>query len=150
MELNIELRLIFAILNGKVSAAINRRLQQDFTAGGVQLTPEEWTILLYISTSDGVTQQQLCHATYRAKPAMSRLLADMEQRGLICREPVANNRRANCVTLTPKGKKIRSKAEKVAGLTLRKALRGLGRDELSISQDVLRKVFENTTQGTSA
>lgn len=145
MELNIDIRLIFAILNGKVSAAINHRLQLDFTAAGVQLTPEEWTVLLFLSDADGVTQHQLCQATYRGGPAMSRLVTSMERMGLVYRCPMPGNRRANCVYLTPEGRQMRIRAMKVANHTLREALRGLGHESLSISQDVLRQVFENIT-----
>lgn len=46
--LDIDIRLIFAIMNGKVSSAINRKLQKNFSAADVNLTPEQWTVMLYL------------------------------------------------------------------------------------------------------
>lgn len=145
MELNIDLRLIFAILNGKVSAAINRKLQQNFSDSGIDLTPGQWTVLLYLTEQDGVSQQQLCHATYKDKPAMTRLLQSMEHSGYIRRYADADNRRSNKVHLSPAGRVMKQKAQKVADHTLKEALRGLSQDALITSQEVLRRIFSNTS-----
>jgi len=145
MELNIDLRLIFAILNGKVSAAINRKLQRNFAEADINLTPAQWTVLLYLAEQDGVSQQQLCHATYKAKPAMTRLLSDMARGGYVRRHVNSENHRANVVLLTAKGRLMKQRAQRVADRTLKEALRGLGQDELVISQEVLRRIFSNTS-----
>ena len=42
-QFNFDIRLIFAILNGKVSAAINRKLSRNFRQNGLEITPEQWT-----------------------------------------------------------------------------------------------------------
>ena len=60
--LDIDIRLIFAIMNGKVSSAINRKLQRNFSAAGISITPEQWTVMLHLAERDGVTQQQLSTA----------------------------------------------------------------------------------------
>lgn len=148
MELSIDNRLIFAILNGKVSTAINHRLVSDFRADGIDLTPEQWTVLLYLSERDGVSQQQLCEATYTGKPSMTRLIDAMERNGIVRREKAESDRRKNLIRLTTKGQQLRTKAGKTAGHTLREALRGLGQESLIISQEVLRRIFENTSSGT--
>ena len=40
-QFNFDIRLIFAILNGKVSAAINRKLSRNFRQNGLEITPEQ-------------------------------------------------------------------------------------------------------------
>lgn len=144
MDLNIDIRLIFAILNGKVSAAINRRLAKDFTSGGLELTPEQWTVLIYLSEEDGVTQQKLCDTTYKDKPSMTRLIDAMERSGLVVRQPNARDRRSNTVYMTPRGQEVLEKAQKSALRTLKASLRGLGLEEIHVCQEVLRRIFENT------
>lgn len=150
MELDLDLKLIFAILNGKVSAAIYRQLQRHFSEAGLTLTPEQWTVLLYLSEQDGVSQQRLCEATYKEKPAMSHLLDSMEQNGLVLRRTNPRDRRSNLVHLTPQGRMVKSRGHKVAVHTLKEALRGLGEESLIISQHVLRQIFENTTSDRTA
>ena len=46
-QFNFDIQLIFAILNGKVSAAINRKLNRNFRQNGLEITPEQWTVLLF-------------------------------------------------------------------------------------------------------
>lgn len=47
-QFSFDIQLIFAILNGKVSAAINRKLSRNFRQNGVEITPEQWTVLLFL------------------------------------------------------------------------------------------------------
>ncbi|MEG1580330.1 MAG: MarR family transcriptional regulator [Bacteroidaceae bacterium] len=143
--LDLDIRLIFAILNGKVSAAINRKLNQNFHSSGFDLTPEKWTVLLYLGEQDGVTQQHLCTATFKDKPSMTRLIDVMEKQGIVKRMPNKLDRRTNQVYITKLGREVRERAQVVAIRTLKEALSGLGINELRISQEVLRKVFSNTT-----
>ena len=77
-QFSFDIQLIFAILNGKVSAAINRKLSRNFRQNGVEITPEQWTVLLFLWEKDGVTQQELCNATFKDKPSMTRLIDNME------------------------------------------------------------------------
>ena len=109
-QFNFDIRLIFAILNGKVSAAINRKLYRNFRQNGLEISPEQWTVLIFLWEKDGVTQQELCNATFKDKPSMTRL----------------------------------EKARIIAGQTLKEALHGITLEELSIGQEVLKKVFFNT------
>ena len=143
-EFNFDTRLIFAILNGKVSAAINRKLYRNFRQYDVDLTPEQWTVLLYLWEKDGVTQQELCNATFKDKPSMTRLIDNMERLNLVVRIAGKTDRRINLVHLTKRGRDLEEKSRFVANKTLKEALKGLSIEELSVSQEVLRKVFSNT------
>lgn len=84
-QFNFDIRLIFAILNGKVSAAINRKLSRNFRQNGLEITPEQWTVLIFLWEKDGVTQQELCNATFKDKPSMTRLIDNMERQHLVVR-----------------------------------------------------------------
>lgn len=143
--MDIDIRLIFAILNGKVSAAINRKLLRNFSGEGLHITPEQWTVLIYLAEQDGVTQQQLCVATYKDKPSMTRLIDAMERNNLVVRITNKLDRRSNTVHLTHLGRETKDRAQKIAIRTLKESLYGLGLEELRVSQEVLRRIFMNTT-----
>ena len=143
-QFNFDIRLIFAILNGKVSAAINRKLYRNFRQYNIDITPEQWTVLLYLWEKDGVTQQELCNATFKDKPSMTRLIDNMEQQNFVVRIPNKTDRRTNLVYLTRTGRDIEEKARFIANKTLKEALQGLTVEELSVSQEVLRRIFFNT------
>ena len=140
---NFDISLIFAILNGKVSAAINRRLIRNFRENDLEITPEQWTVLLFLWEKDGVSQQELCNVTFKDKPSMTRLIDNMERQNLVVRIASKSNRRTNLVYLTRQGRELETRARTVANRTLKEALDGISIDELRVSQEVLRKVFSN-------
>ena len=58
-KIHYDLQLILAILGGRVSAALSSKLSRNFQAYNVDLTPDAWTVLLYLWRQDGMTQQEL-------------------------------------------------------------------------------------------
>ena len=143
-QFNFDIQLNFAILNGKVSAAINRKLSRNFRQQGLEITPEQWTVLIFLWEKDGVTQQELCNATFKDKPSMTRLIDNMERQHLVVRISDKRDRRTNLIHLTKDGKELEEKARLIANLTLKEALRGVTLEELSVGQALLKKVFYNT------
>ena len=143
-QFRFDIKLIFAILNGKVSAAINRKLHRSFRAHNIEITPEQWTVLIFLWKKDGVTQQELCNATFKDKPSMTRLINNMERQHLVVRISDKNDRRTNLVSVTRSGKELEEKAFIIANQTLKEGLKGITMEEIKIAQEVLRKIFQNT------
>lgn len=144
MELNIDIHLLFALMNGKVSLAINKRLQENFTSAGVQITPEMWNVLICLYEEEYVAQSELCDTVFLDKVSLTRLLEAMEQQRYVYRMHNPRDRRAKFVYLTDKGRLIKEQAQLIAIRTLKEALAGLGMEDISICQEVLRRIFENT------
>src|SRR5574344_2839502 len=142
-QFNFDINLIFAILNGKVSAAINRKLYRNFRLNGLEMTPEQRTVMIYLWEKDGVTQQELCNATFKDKPSMTRLIDNMERQHLVVRISDKKDRRNNRIYLTKTGKELEKKVNEIATETLKEALEGIGLYELKTSQEVLKKIFAN-------
>jgi DNA-binding MarR family transcriptional regulator len=143
---NFEINLIFAILNGQVSTAINRKLVNDFKKRNIELNPEQWTVLLKLWEGDGLTQQQLCNAIYKDRPSMTRLLTHLERKGLVVRIGNKKDRRTNLIYLTLAGKELETKAKDVAKQTLKQTLKGLTKEEMNVCQECLGKIIRNTKQ----
>ena len=127
-----------------MSAAINRKLSRNFRKIGLEITPEQWTVLIFLWKKDGVTQQELCNATFKDKPSMTRLIDNMERQHLVFRLSDKKDRRINLIHLTQEGKRLEEQAHIVTQQTLQEALQGITAEELTIGQDVLRKIFFNT------
>ena len=72
---------------------------------------------------------------------MTRLIDNMERQHLVVRISDKKDRRTNLIHLTKDGKELEEKARVIAGQTLKEALHGITLDELSIGQEVLKKVF---------
>ena len=142
-QFDFDVTLIFAVLKGRVSAAINRRLATDFKEEGIDISPEQLTVLSLLWKKDRVTQQELCNITFKDKPNMTRLIDSLEEKGLAKRTTDQNDKRNNLIVLTPEGKAIEEKAFLVANATMRKALVNVTPQELAIGQNLLKKIFNN-------
>lgn len=138
-----ELELFFPIINGKVSIAINRKLYRNLKKEGVEITPEQWTVLAFLWKQDGVTQQILCDSTFKDKPSMTRLIDNLVKLGLVIRHTPVTDRRSNLIFLTPKGKSIREAANHAVYETMEYALAGLDKKGVEEVKRLLKIIFEN-------
>ncbi len=141
--LTIDYRLIFALMNGKVSNALRRRLNEDFRNAGLEISDDEWDALVAASQHDICTQQDLCNATDMSKPTMSRIITALEEKKIIVRRKARTDRRNNYVTLTRQGTAVVAKAQAIAVRTLKESLRGLSKMDIAISQHSLNTVLQN-------
>ena len=139
--LNIE--LVFAVISGKVSSAINRKLHRDFRNEGLDITPEQWSILVFLWQQDEVTQKTIADATYKDRPSVTRLIDNMEKQGLVTRIQDSKDRRTNKICLTKKGFDLCDKVHPITLKTMQDALNGLSPEEISTAQYLLKKIFSN-------
>lgn len=143
LSLNQDLNLIFPIINGKVSMAINRMMYRNFRKEGLDITPEQWTVLAFLWKEDGVTQQTLCNSTFKDKPSMTRLIDNLTKQDLVYRNTSTSDRRSNYVYLTELGKSIKEKANKAVYETMDAALAGIDEEGLKQVRSLLAAVFGN-------
>ena len=139
----LDIELVFVVLSGKLSAAINRKIYRSFRKMNIDITPEQWTVLYYLWSKDGVSQQELCNATFKDKPSMTRLIDNLEKQGLVQRSAIREYRRTNIITLTEKGRKLEIEAQPVVLETKEAALKDLSDEEIEAAQYLLNKVFNN-------
>lgn len=138
-----DLGLIFPIINGKVSMAINRMLFRNFKKEGLEITPEQWTVLAYLWREDGVTQQTLCNSTFKDKPSMTRLIDNLVKQKLVYRDASKADRRSNFVFLTEEGKSIEKAAQKAVYATMEAALAKIDAEGILQVRSILATVFGN-------
>lgn len=134
---------IFPIINGKVSMAINRKMYRNFRKAGVDITPEQWTVLSFLWRQDGVSQQKLCDATFKDKPSMTRLVDNLVKQGFVERHATPADRRSNLIFLTPKGESIKDEANRAVNETMHYALAGIDEEGLNQVRSILKIVFNN-------
>lgn len=148
MELNKveDLRLIFPIINGKVSMAINRMIYRNFRKRGLQITPEQWTVLAFLWQEDGVSQQMLCDSTYKDKPSMTHLIDNLEKQELVYRLPSKEDRRSKFIHLTELGRSIEEPAAEAVYETMTAALQGIDEEGMERLKNVLALVFGNVSK----
>src|SRR5919112_4772950 len=84
---------LYSFITGKASTAIARRLQRKFNQAGLNLTIEQWSVLYQLWKEDGKSQQELCNATFRDKPSITRLIDNLEKLNLVKRVSDDRDRR---------------------------------------------------------
>jgi DNA-binding MarR family transcriptional regulator len=134
---------LYSFITGKASTAIARRLQKKFNKAGLNLTIEQWSVLYHLWKEDGKSQQDLCNATFRDKPSITRLVDNLEKLKLVKRVPSKDDRRMNLIVLTPEAKKLQEETMELASETLNEALEGVPADRIDICKEVLQVVYDN-------
>ena len=137
---------LYSFITGKASIAIARRLQKKFNAAGLNITIEQWSVLYHLWKEDGRSQQELCNATFRDKPSITRLVDNLEKLNLVKRVPDEKDRRINKIFLTRQAQKLEEDTMQLAEDTLNEALEGVPAEQVELCKNVLQKVYENLHQ----
>jgi len=134
---------LYSFITGVASTAIARRLQKKFNQAELNLTIEQWSVLYHLWKEDGISQQDLCKATFRDKPSMTRLVDNLEKAGMVKRIASKADRRKNLIYLTEQAKDMQDTCYSFAEETVEEALSGVSDDKIEVCKDVLKVVYEN-------
>ncbi len=134
---------LYSFITGKASTAIARRLQKNFKQAGLDITIEQWSVLYHLWKQEGQSQQELCEATFRDKPGITRLVDNLEKLKLVKRVPSKNDRRINLIFLTKDALHLQEKTMALANQTLNEALHGVTNNQVETAKEVLQIVYDN-------
>ena len=134
---------LHSFITGKASTAIARRLQKNFKLAGLDITIEQWSVLYQLWKEDGMSQQQLCDATFRDKPSITRLVDNLEKLKLVKRVPSKDDRRINLIYITKEAELLQEQTMELANQTLNEALEGVTNGQIEIAKEVLQMVYDN-------
>ena len=134
---------LYSFITGKASTAIARCLQKKFNSQGLNLTIEQWSVLYHLWKNEGQSQQQLCNATFRDKPSITRLVDNLEKLNLVKRVASETDRRINLIYLTKQGQKLEEQTMQLADETLNEALEKVPAAKIDVCKEVLQIVYDN-------
>jgi DNA-binding MarR family transcriptional regulator len=134
---------LYSFITGKASIAIARRLQKKLNATDLNITIEQWSVLYHLWKQDGLSQQELCNATFRDKPSITRLVDNLEKAELVKRIASETDRRINMVYLTKQAQKLQEQTMDLAEETLNEALKGVPAEKIEMCKVVLQIVYDN-------
>lgn len=134
---------LYSFITGKASTAIARRLQKKFNEAGISVTIEQWSVLYHLWKADGMNQQELCNATFRDKPSITRLVDNLEKLDLVKRVSDEKDRRINKIFLTKAALKLEEETMQLAEETLNEALAGVSQKDIELCKAVLQTVYDN-------
>ena len=134
---------LYSFITGVASTAIARRLQKNFKQQGIDITIEQWSVLYHLWKQDGISQQELCSATFRDKPSITRLVDNLEKQQLVKRVASLEDRRINLIYLSETAAMLRDQTMDMANQTLNEALSGVSAEEIAVCKSVLQRVYDN-------
>ena len=116
---------------------------KEFLGHGLELTPEQWIVLVQLWEKDGQRQSALSERTLRDRPTMSRILDTMEKSGLVERTVDEKDARSRLVKLTRSGKSLQAKLVPVAKRLVARLEQDIPERDLEVTHRTLARMLEN-------
>lgn len=117
-----------------------------FKAVGVDITPEQWTILSSLYEQNGQSQTQLCDDSFKNAPTVSRIIDLLVKKGLVERQRFENDRRSYKIFLTEKGSEVVEKALPAMQAARSEGWAGLSDDDYDQFIRILNTIFDNLSE----
>jgi len=116
---------------------------KEFASHGLELTPEQWIVLVQLWQKDGQSQSALSELTLRDKPTMSRILDTMEKGGLVERVVDEHDARSRRVVLTARGRGLQSELVPLARKLVARLEAGISERDLETTHRTLSRMLAN-------
>lgn len=117
---------------------VRAEILAGFKEAGCELTSEQWTVLNFLWQSRKATQTKIAEHTGREKPAVTRLLRTLEDKGFIKRVPI--DRRTNQIELTREGEQLHDLLFPIFETILEKIMTNVSSEDLVVVGRVLRNI----------
>lgn len=127
----------------KAQTALHNRLFQNFKAAGLDVTPDQWGVLVRLMAKDGIPQSELALGSDRNDSSTTRILDTLSKKGLVERRAHDTDRRVNLIYLTEKGLDMQKKLLASVGQTTREATHQIPEPDVTQFKRVLWSIIEN-------
>lgn len=122
---------------------LNSTLRRKLKESGVDLTPEQWGVLVLLWEREKAAQDEIAAVMCVDKSSMSRVLSIMEDRGLITRTVNPANERQKVICATEESLMLKDRGFEAANWALDKAASGVAPQDIRTCIRVLATVKEN-------
>lgn len=124
---------------------LQRQLNRNFSSNGYDITHEQWSVLIYLYHFDGQSQNDIAAKTQRDKVSITKIIDNLEKRGLVFRTTDNVDRRIKRICLTKDGKSLVPKLKNLAEETIKSAFSGIKKKEIETFKFVLSSLVKNLT-----
>lgn len=150
IEKKVDVEIVYALLSGKVTNALNATLRKKLQERNVELTPSQVCVLYALWDKNGITQKEIAERTEKDKPSITRILDLMEKDKLITRKMGKEDRRSNIINSTAKADKLKEKVHDATAATLQDCFKGLSEKDVQNVQRLMKHIFNNISKYTDA
>ena len=133
---------------GKTAKFIGYYFSDALKEQGIDLSKEQFLLLKYLHEQDGRIQNELAFITDRSKTSLTRLIQNMEKKGLVRREVCQTDMRIRYVYLTEIGKEIWARSQPLVQGITRELQVGISDEELQHTIRILERIQQNIHKKT--
>lgn len=137
--LNDSINFLVSKTSQKFKLELNRKLKKS----GLDVSSDQWTVLMFLSDNNGPTQTDLAQKLYKDRANLTRILDLMEKNQLVERQRSSTDRREYNVYITEKGKSLIPELKLIGDSVMEKALNGANAEEIIGIKHFLNKLFIN-------
>jgi len=120
-----------------------RAMYRAFRAHDVEVTPEQWLVLVRLWQKDDRNQRDLAAAIERDAATTSRIIDAMERAGLVARKPDPADARGRRVVLTAKARKLQGVLVPVVRELVAAMETGVSDKDLEVTRRTLERLTAN-------
>ncbi|MDF2189365.1 MarR family winged helix-turn-helix transcriptional regulator [Paraflavitalea sp. CAU 1676] len=128
-------------LCARFSHQFSQLMAATFKQHDIDITAEQFAILVALWYKDGVSQKEISEQLNRDKTTITRVLMNMKKNKLIRQVTDAADNRSNLIYLTEKGKAIQAAGVQVSGQLYKQVLKGITKSQLQEGVNVLQKMI---------
>lgn len=118
--------------------AVMRQFRPSLRVFGI--TEQQWRVLRALSSVRQIEVTDLARATFLLGPSLSRILQDLEGRGLVTREPIPADLRRGLISLSPSGQTLIETVTPRSEDIYREIGARFGADNLATLQSLLHRL----------
>jgi DNA-binding MarR family transcriptional regulator len=131
----------------RLDRIIHSRINHIFALTGINISMDQFLVLIYLWQEDGRNQQELAELTFKDKASISRIIDLLEKKHLVKRLPDPDDRRHKLVFLSEKGKDFQEKCV-LGGMKSRaEAEKNIPPEDLQITTKTLLQMINNLEEG---
>lgn len=104
------------------------------------ITEQQWRVLRALASVESIEVMALAKATFLLPPSLSRILRDLEERGLIHRRKSEEDMRRGLISISAKGRALIDRAGSHSEAIYAEITRRYGAERLSRLQGMLREL----------
>jgi DNA-binding MarR family transcriptional regulator len=130
----------------RVAFLFRAELQRAFADDGIDITPEEWALMMVLRERAPASVGTLADLTMRDRTTVTRFLDTLSAKGMVERTPDPADRRRQQVRLTEKAVEAFPRLLGHVGELIRRAEAGIPSSEVQTAMSVLARMLANLSK----
>ncbi|MDD9265806.1 MarR family winged helix-turn-helix transcriptional regulator [Paenibacillus sp. GCM10023248] len=106
------------------------------------MTTEQWVVLHRLACEDGISQKTLAIRAEKDQTNITRILDQLERKGLVERKANENDRRSFLTFITDQGRAMNDKLNPIEQQVIASLLTGFTEEQVSLLRELLLKITE--------